>query len=115
MYLEYFKKYEMSPGDNPPVGILLCTGKDEEHVEFATSWIDDKIFVSQYLVALPDKKVLEQFIRKELDNLWFISCVFKDDSVFDSVPIALHRFFYLLFTMDSSGFFWNGSSYGIVR
>ncbi len=39
MYLEYYKKYEMAPGDNPPVGILLCTDKDQEHVEFATAGI----------------------------------------------------------------------------
>ena len=66
MYLEYYKKYEMAPGDNPPVGILLCTDKDQEHVEFATAGIDDKVFVAQYLVALPNKKELEKFIKREL-------------------------------------------------
>jgi predicted nuclease of restriction endonuclease-like (RecB) superfamily len=66
MYLEYYKKYEMTAGDNPPVGILLCSEKDQEHVEFATAGIDDKLFVAKYLVALPDKKVLEQFIKKEI-------------------------------------------------
>jgi predicted nuclease of restriction endonuclease-like (RecB) superfamily len=66
MYLEYYKKYEIVKGDNPPVGILLCTDKDEEHVEFATAGLDDKVFVSKYLIALPDKKELELFIKKEL-------------------------------------------------
>lgn len=70
MYLEYYKKYEMAAGDNPPVGILLCTDKDQEHVEFATAGIDDKVFVAKYLVALPDKKELEQFIKKELKDNW---------------------------------------------
>ena len=65
MYLEYYRKYEMVKGDKPPVGILLCSEKDQEHVEFATAGIDDKVFVSQYLVALPDKKELEQFIKNE--------------------------------------------------
>jgi len=69
MYLEYYKKYEVTPQDNPPVGILLCTDKDEEHVEFATAGMDDKVFVSKYLVALPGKKELEQFIRKEMKKL----------------------------------------------
>ncbi|PQJ10590.1 cytoplasmic protein [Flavipsychrobacter stenotrophus] len=68
MYLEYYKKYEMADGDNPPIGILLCTDKDKEHVEFATAGIDDKVFVSQYLVALPDKHELEQFIKKEFNQ-----------------------------------------------
>lgn len=68
LYLEYYKKYEMEEGDNPPVGIILCTDKDEEHVEFATAGLDDKLFVSKYLVALPAKKQLEQFIKNELDK-----------------------------------------------
>ena len=70
MYLEYYKKYEMAQGDNPPVGILLCTDKDQEHVAFATAGMDDKVFVAKYLVALPDKKELEQFIKKELKDNW---------------------------------------------
>lgn len=69
MYLEYYKKYEVTPQDNPPAGILLCTDKDEEHVEFATAGMDDKVFVSKYLVALPGKKELEQFIKKEMKKL----------------------------------------------
>lgn len=68
MYLEYYKKYEMVKGDNPPVGILLCTDKDQEHVEFATAGLDDKLFVAKYLVALPNKKELEQFIKKEIER-----------------------------------------------
>jgi len=70
IYLEYYKKYEMVSGDNPPVGILLCTDKDQEHVEFATAGMDDKVFVAKYLVGLPDKKELEQFIKKELKDNW---------------------------------------------
>ena len=66
MYLEYYKRYEMTDGDQPPVGILLCTGKDQEYVEFATAGLDDKLFVAKYLVALPGKNELEQFIRNEL-------------------------------------------------
>ena len=58
----------MAEGDNPPVGILLCTDKDQEHVEFATAGIDDKVFVSKYLIALPDKLQLKEFIKKELQS-----------------------------------------------
>ena len=68
LYLEYFKKYEMVEGDNPPVGILLCTDKDQEHVEFATAGLDDKVFVSEYLIALPGKSQLKEFIKKELQS-----------------------------------------------
>lgn len=67
-YIEYYKKYEMNKGDNPPVGILLCSDKEREHVEFATAGIEQKVFVSKYLVALPDKKELELFMKKQLKN-----------------------------------------------
>lgn len=36
-YVNYFKKRVMMPGDNPPVGILLCSDRDQTKVEFATS------------------------------------------------------------------------------
>ena len=65
-YIEYYKKYESNIGDNLPVGILLCSDKDQEHVEFATAGMEQKVFVSKYLVALPNKMELEQFIRNQL-------------------------------------------------
>ena len=66
LYLEYYKKYEMEEGDNPPVGILLCTDKEQEHAEFATAGIEDKVFISTYLVSLPKINELEKFIKSEL-------------------------------------------------
>jgi hypothetical protein len=67
VYLNYYRKNEMSEGDNPPVGIILCGDKDDTLVEYATSGMDDHLFVSKYLVKLPEKKVLENFIKRELD------------------------------------------------
>lgn len=67
-YLNYFRKYEMAEGDNPPVGILLCTAKDAEHVEFATAGLDNRFFVSKYKLALPTEEELKVFIQKELDK-----------------------------------------------
>lgn len=47
---------------------LLCTDKDQEHIEFATAGMDDKISVAQYLVSLPNENQLEQSIKKELKD-----------------------------------------------
>ncbi len=52
-YLNYFKKNMMAKGDQPPVGIVLCSDKDETKVEYATAGLSQKLFVSRYLVALP--------------------------------------------------------------
>jgi predicted nuclease of restriction endonuclease-like (RecB) superfamily len=67
-YLNYFRKYEMAEGDNPPVGILLCTAKDAEHIEFATAGMDNQVFVSKYKLALPTEEELKVFIQKELND-----------------------------------------------
>jgi predicted nuclease of restriction endonuclease-like (RecB) superfamily len=68
VYLNYFKKNEMAEGDNPPIGIILCADKDDALVEYATTGIDNQLFVSKYLVKLPEKKMLEDFIRNEINQ-----------------------------------------------
>lgn len=68
-YLNYYKSEIMMPDDNPPVGILLVTDKNDALVKYATSGIDNALLISKYLLQLPSKKQLEDFIRKELKNL----------------------------------------------
>ena len=68
-YLNYYKNEVMRPDDNPPVGILLVTGKNETLVEYATAGMDNLLFVSKYLLELPNKKTLETFIKNELKKL----------------------------------------------
>jgi len=68
-YLQYYKKQVMMPDDNPPVGILLVTHKNKTLVEYAIAESDKELFVSKYLLQLPDKKELENFIQNELKNL----------------------------------------------
>lgn len=64
-YVSYFRENEMNEGDNPPVGILLCTRKGKQMVEYALAGMDNKLFVSTYMLALPDKEALENFILRE--------------------------------------------------
>lgn len=65
-YVSYYKENEMQPGDNPPVGILLCTHKGIKMVEYALAGMDNQLFVSTYMLQLPDKKILEDFLLKQL-------------------------------------------------
>jgi len=69
MYLNYYKDNEMSDGDNPPVGIILCPEKDDMLVKYSTAGMDDQLFVSKYLVKLPEKKVFENFLKRELNKI----------------------------------------------
>jgi len=63
-YVAYYKKHEMTPGDQPPVGILLCTRKNEALVEFALGDLPNKLFVSRYAVEMPKKAEMEAFLKQ---------------------------------------------------
>ena len=65
-YVSHYKENEMQPGDNPPIGILLCTRKGKKMVEYALAGMDNHLFVSTYMLQLPDKKTLEDFLKKQL-------------------------------------------------
>ena len=68
LFLNYYKENEMTEGDNPPIGIVLCSDKSDTLVKYSTAGMDDQLFVSKYLVKLPEKKVLENFMKKELNQ-----------------------------------------------
>jgi hypothetical protein len=55
----------MTEGDQPPVGILLCSDKDETKVEYATAGLSRKLFVSRYLIALPSVAQLKKFVEAD--------------------------------------------------
>lgn len=67
-YVPHYRENEMQPGDNPPIGILLCTRKGKKMVEYALAGMDNNLFVSTYMLQLPDKKTLEEFLLKQLEE-----------------------------------------------
>jgi hypothetical protein len=68
-YVNWVKARLMQPGDNPPVGILLCSDKDGAEVEFATAGMDQKLFVSRYLTQLPSAAQLKAFLERDRDEI----------------------------------------------
>ncbi len=64
MYLNYFKKEEMTADDRDPIGIILAADKDGVLVEYALGGISSKLFVSRYQLYLPDKKQIRAELRK---------------------------------------------------
>ena len=68
-YVTWYGKSMMSPGDSPPVGLLLCTQKDHALVEYALAAIDNPLFVSKYQVQLPSKEDLERFLDEKSREL----------------------------------------------
>jgi hypothetical protein len=68
-YVTWFRRHEMGEGDNPPVGLLLCTGKNQTLVEYALAGMDNHLFVSRYLLALPGREELQRFVQDQVAEL----------------------------------------------
>jgi hypothetical protein len=62
-YVGYYAKHEHAAGDNPPIGILLCTKKNHALVEYALAGISNTLFVSKYQFELPKKEEIENFLN----------------------------------------------------
>ncbi|MES2454054.1 MAG: PDDEXK nuclease domain-containing protein [Bacteroidota bacterium] len=68
-YINYYKKEIKENSDNPPIGILMVADKNNPLVEYALAGLDNQVFVSRYLLQLPDKKQLQDFIASEIKLL----------------------------------------------
>ncbi len=67
-YVSCYNETIKQKDDNPTIGILLCTEKGNKMVEYALAGMEEKLFVSKYLVQLPQKEQLIKFIENELKN-----------------------------------------------
>ena len=66
LYLRYLEKYEILEGENSPIGLILCAGKNEEHIELLQ--LDQtNIKVAEYITQLPEKKLLQEKLHKSLE------------------------------------------------
>jgi hypothetical protein len=65
LYLAYLEKYEMVEGENPPIGLILCAGKNPEHIELLQLH-KSNIKVADYFTILPSKEVLLDRLHKSI-------------------------------------------------
>ena len=71
MYLNYYAAEVNEPGDNPPIGIILCTDKDNVTAEYALGGLSNNIFASTYTYVMPEKAQLiakVEAVLKEWDE-----------------------------------------------
>jgi len=64
-YLNYWKDQMMGEGDQPPVGLILCTDKDQTKAEYATGGLNHQLFISRYLVVLPKPEQLQELVEND--------------------------------------------------
>jgi predicted nuclease of restriction endonuclease-like (RecB) superfamily len=67
-YVSWYREHETAAGDNPPVGILLCTEKNHALVKYALAGMESQLFVSKYRLALPDEAEMRKFIEARLKD-----------------------------------------------
>lgn len=66
LYLRWLEKFETIEGENPPIGLILCATKNEEHVELL-QLENSNIKVAEYLTKLPDLKLIEQKLHQAIE------------------------------------------------
>ncbi|MVX61521.1 DUF1016 family protein [Enterorhabdus mucosicola] len=67
LYLRWLEKYEMVEGEKTPIGLILCSGKNDEHIELM-GLDEGSIRVAEYLTQLPDRKLLEEKLRLSIER-----------------------------------------------
>lgn len=66
LYLSYLNKFERVEGENSPIGLILCSGKNSEHIELM-NLEKDNIKVAEYLLVLPKKEVLLDKLHRSIE------------------------------------------------
>jgi predicted nuclease of restriction endonuclease-like (RecB) superfamily len=64
LYLNYAREHWMKPGENPPVGLILCAEKGAVEAHYALDNLPNKVLAAEYQTVLPD----EQTMVKELER-----------------------------------------------
>ena len=68
-YVSWWRQNMMAAGDNPPIGILLCTEKNNALAEYALAGMDNNLFVSKYMLGLPRKEDMQAFLERQVRSL----------------------------------------------
>jgi predicted nuclease of restriction endonuclease-like (RecB) superfamily len=64
LYLNYARAHWVQPDENPPVGLILCTGRGESLARYALEGLPNKMLVREYRTALPSEELLAAEIRR---------------------------------------------------
>lgn len=68
-YLNYYSAEVNDDGDNPPIGIILCTDKNNVDAEYALDGLANNIFASRYVYYIPNRDELIAQVEAVL-NEW---------------------------------------------
>ncbi|MBL4868765.1 MAG: DUF1016 family protein [Pseudomonadales bacterium] len=67
LYLRWLDKHDRQPNEEPPLGIILCSGKKREQIELLELG-KSGIHVAEYLTALPSKELLQKKFHQAIEH-----------------------------------------------
>jgi hypothetical protein len=71
LYLNYAREHWMKPGENPPVGLILCAEKGAAEAHYALDNLPNKVLAAEYQTVLPGEKLIAEELersRRELEK-----------------------------------------------
>jgi hypothetical protein len=71
LYLNYAREHWMKPGENPPVGLILCAEKGAAEAHYALDNLPNKVLAAEYQTVLPKEKLIAEELersRRELEK-----------------------------------------------
>ena len=71
LYLNYAREHWMKPGENPPIGLILCAEKGAAEAHYALDNLPNKVLAAEYKTVLPDENLIAEELersRRELEK-----------------------------------------------
>ncbi len=69
LYLNYAREHWMKPGENPPVGLILCAEKGAAEAHYALDNLPNKVLAAEYRTVLPDEKLIAKELERSRQEL----------------------------------------------
>uniref|UniRef100_UPI003CE9D140 PDDEXK nuclease domain-containing protein n=1 Tax=Massilia sp. TSP1-1-2 TaxID=2804649 RepID=UPI003CE9D140 len=69
MYLNYAREHWMKPGENAPIGLILCAAKGAAEAHYALENLPNKVLAAEYQMVLPDERVLVAELERSRQQL----------------------------------------------
>ncbi len=69
MYVRLYEEHKRRPDDNPTIGLILCSERNETVAKYSVLKDSQQLFASKYITQLPSEELLRLEVQKERERL----------------------------------------------
>src|ERR1700722_1463521 len=69
LYLNYAREHWMKPGENPPIGLILCAEKGAAEAHYALDNLPNKVLAAEFQIVLPNEKLIAEELERSRQKL----------------------------------------------